>query len=248
MGNARAIKQLYISARGCAVTRPVEQGYANLGSRVGWRTSPVTGLEVAMACPGSGALTSRQAFRSALLHFSVELLDNLAERVFPNVHYPHFALRVFFGVAGMGRIDHDGLAEFSADRARRRLGWIRRPEHVPDLADCLNAFIHQGDALFGTRLFLILRGGFGRRAAGHKLDDVFELAVAENRSQHVAQLLLFGWTELESKFLFEQSFGFRRHHVLELRPQDFPHRPVKFEGLNHAHPVDFHGHDEKTRA
>jgi len=55
------------------------------------------------------------------LDLAVEFLDDFFEVVFADVHDAEFAFRAFFGIAGVGGVDHNGLAEFAADGTGRRL-------------------------------------------------------------------------------------------------------------------------------
>src|SRR5213594_1690507 len=78
--------------------------------------------------------------------FPVEFLDHLAETVFRRPNDGDFPFGILFGIAGMRRVDHDGLAEFTADGARRGLGRIGGTEDVSDFANGFNALINDGDA------------------------------------------------------------------------------------------------------
>src|SRR5260221_3450347 len=64
-----------------------------------------------------------------------KFLDDLLESVFTDVDDADFPFGIFRRIAGVGGVDHDGLAELAADRAGRRFGGIGRPKHVADFAD-----------------------------------------------------------------------------------------------------------------
>ena len=112
-----------------------------------------------------------------------------------------------------------------------------------------DAFVNQRDAFFRARLREPAPDRI-RRASGPDMN----LTMLSNwlspkiRPENFAELFLFRRRNLEPKFLFQRRLGPRRHDVLELGAQNFPHRPVKFRRLRHAHAMDFDAHDVKARA
>src|SRR6266699_2288674 len=126
---------------------------------------------------------------SLLSDSAVKLLDHLPEVVFAHINNAHFAFGVLLRIARVRGIDHNGLAELAPDRARWRFRRIRRTKHIPDLADGFDAFINHGNAFFGAGFVGFSKRAFRGSLPRHETDDVVELLVAENRAEHIAELL-----------------------------------------------------------
>ena len=75
--------------------------------------------------------------------------------------------------------------------------------------------------------------------AGHEPDNVVELRIALHRPENIAQRLLVGRGNLETKFFFQQILGLGADAVLEFVAEEFPDRAVKFHRLRGAHAQDF---------
>ena len=148
----------------------------------------------------------------------------------------------------MGGVDHDGGAEFPADRSGRRFGGVRGAEHVPDFPNGFVTFVHQRDARFRAGLVDRHRVALTRRAAGHKLDDVLELLVAGQRAEKIAERLFLLGRDFKPEFLFDDDFRFRHHCVVESCPQDFTDRVVKLHGFSGAHAMHLDADDVEAGA
>src|SRR5882762_9036809 len=107
------------------------------------------------------------------------------EAIFRDVDDAHFAFGALFGIASVGGIPHDRLAELAADRAGGRFGRIGRPEHIANLSHRLNSLVDERDAFFGARLVYLAERTFGRRTSRHELHNVIELVVSEDWTQNV---------------------------------------------------------------
>ena len=127
--------------------------------------------------------------RIVALNPSIKSFDHLPEIVLSDVDDFHLALCVFLGIAGVGGVDHDGLAKFSADGTRWRFRRVGGSQHITNLANSLNPFVHQGDTFLGPRPVKIPWGSLGGGAPGHKLHDVLKLTVTERRPENSPELL-----------------------------------------------------------
>src|SRR6185503_17377054 len=81
------------------------------------------------------------------LNFSVKLLYRLAKTILVDIDDAHFARGILFRIARVSGIDHDGLAEFTANRTGRGFGRIGGTKNIPDLPHGFDPFINQGNAL-----------------------------------------------------------------------------------------------------
>ena len=148
----------------------------------------------------------------------------------------------------MGGVDHDGLPELAPDRSGRSLGRVCWAENVADFANGLDAFVNQRDALFAARFVPLGLREVRRGMAGHEFDDVFELAVAEDGAEDVAQRAFLVRGDFDAEFLFERPLGLAGEDILELGAKHLADRAVEFHGLCHAHPMELDRDDEQAGA
>src|ERR1039458_2137963 len=228
MGDCRRIEGLRLSRSRRASPGQAKHGYSALGAAM-------------------SSFVGRSPIRQSL-HLPVEPFDALTEVVLANVHNAHLAPGVVFGVAGVGGIDHDGLAKLAPDGAGRGFGWVGGAEHIADLAYGSNTFVNQGNALLRTGRILFGQRTFRGRAARHEPDYVLELVIAKRRAKDSAQLMFLVGADLEAHFLLNRRFGFRRYDILELRAQRLADGAIKLQSLRHAHPVNLHAHNEQAGA
>src|SRR5436305_14279269 len=120
---------------------------------------------------------------STPLNLAVKLFDHFFEHVLADVDDAHFALSALFRIAGMCGIDHDGLAELTANRAGRRFRRVGRPEHIANFTHSLDTFIDEGDAFFGTWLVDFSKRAFRGSATRHESNNVIKLIIAEGRPE-----------------------------------------------------------------
>src|ERR1044071_802983 len=131
----------------------------------------------------------------------------------------------------MGGVDHDGLAELAANRARRSLRWISRAQNIANFPNCFDAFISKRDALFRTWFVEFAQRTFGGSAPRHKANNVFKLVIPENRAKNLAKLLFVIGAKFEPEFLFDSCTGLRANHVLKFSAEGFPNRTIKINRL-----------------
>src|SRR5215813_8177206 len=76
---------------------------------------------------------------------AIEVFNQRFEIILVDSNDSHFSFRVFRRIGCVCGVNHDSLPEFSADRARGRLGWIGWAEDIANLAHGIDTLIYNRD-------------------------------------------------------------------------------------------------------
>src|SRR5213596_2917933 len=109
---------------------------------------------------------------------AIEVFNQRFEIILINLDDRHFAFRILDRIRCMRGIDHNRLAELSANGSRWGFGRISRAKHVANLAHRIYALIHDRDRFFSSRSIAFVRGTFAGLSASHKFDNAFPVFAA----------------------------------------------------------------------
>src|SRR5437016_2533411 len=109
---------------------------------------------------------------------AIEVFNQRFEIILINLDDRRFALRVLDRIRCMRGIDHNRLAELSANGSRWGFGRISRAKHVANLAHRIHALIHDRNRFFSSRSIALVRGTLARLSASHKFDNAFPVFAA----------------------------------------------------------------------
>src|SRR6266481_6994154 len=110
---------------------------------------------------------------AATLLAAIKVFNQSFKIILLHPHDCHLAFRVLNRAGRVRSVDHDCLAKFFSNRARRRFCRIGWAKDLADFANGVFALINQGDALFRPGFVPFFRKRIARPCAGHKFDDLF---------------------------------------------------------------------------
>src|ERR1017187_9333082 len=165
----------------------------------------------------SGADSPIRNFRMVSSKFAVvKLLDKRLQIIVTRADDLHFALGVIGRIAGVRGIDHDVLAEFATNGARRRLARVRGAEDAADFGHRVRAFIHDRQDLFHAALRLGGTRAIFRLPPRHEFHDQAELLLGKQPPHNFAEGVLSLRVESESELLLQRQSRPLARNVLEL--------------------------------
>src|SRR6266545_6324016 len=149
----------------------------------------------------------------------IEVFNQRFEIILVDSNDSHFTFCVLRRIRCVCGVDHDGLPEFSPDRAWRRFGRVGRAEHVANLAYGVYALINNGNGFFRSRSVTFFRWTFAGFSPGHEFDNAFPVFAATL------------WAELLLKNRQHRAVElFRLHnaHLMDFESDDGEPRPRKY--------------------